>query len=158
MSCLLTEMDGLEQSKDILVMAATNRPELLDSAILRPGRLDLLLFVGPPDQESRFQILQIQTKETPLDEDVDLTMIAKETELFSGVQTVTLHRVLIVVAGSELGALCSEATMCSLRENIDGASKVGMKHFEQALSGIETAISIETIEMYKKWGQRNKKL
>ena len=77
-------MDGLEQVKSILTVAATNRPEVLDSAILRPGRLDLLLFVGPPDAASRQQILEMLTKETPLDNSVDFVSIVRQTENFSG--------------------------------------------------------------------------
>ena len=84
MSCLLTEMDGLEQTKDILVIAATNRPSGMDAAILRPGRLDILLFVGPPDRESRQEILKRLTRNTPLNDDVDLDVIANKTDLFSG--------------------------------------------------------------------------
>ena len=84
LTCLLTEMDGLEKTTDILVIAATNRPDALDAAILRPGRLDLLLYVGLPDEPSRLQILEIMTGNTPLDSNVDLSCIASETENFSG--------------------------------------------------------------------------
>lgn len=74
---LLNEMDGIEQLADVLVVAATNRPDVLDPALLRPGRLDRLLYVGPPDYEARLQILQIRAKKMSLADDVQLPLLAQ---------------------------------------------------------------------------------
>lgn len=85
LSTLLTEMDGLETSSGLLVIAATNRPGCLDHAFIRPGRLDARLFVPPPDLDGRHQILQIHTKDMPLSNDVDLLDIAEKTDFFTGI-------------------------------------------------------------------------
>lgn len=100
---LLTEMDGMSttQSPLVLVMAATNRPDILDSALLRPGRFDRQIKVDLPDKEGRLHILKIQTKGKPLKSDVDLEHIAKETYSFSGAQ---------------LEALVNEAAIIALRQ------------------------------------------
>lgn len=84
LSTLLTEMDGLELASGLLVIAATNRPERLDPAFIRPGRLDILQYVPPPDRDGRLQILKIHTRKMPLADDVDLQILASTTELFTG--------------------------------------------------------------------------
>jgi len=81
---LLTEMDGLEIHKDVVVIAATNRPNLLDPAIIRPGRFDRLVYLGTPDRRGRLKIFKIHTKNTPLCKDVDLENLADITEGYVG--------------------------------------------------------------------------
>ena len=83
-SQMLTELDGLEVLTNIVVIAATNRPDIIDSALLRPGRFDRLLYVPPPDEQSRIQILQIHTKKKPLGKDVKLEELASQMEGYTG--------------------------------------------------------------------------
>ena len=131
---ILAEMDGLEDLKDILVIGATNRPDMLDPALLRPGRFDRILLVNAPEEEGRLQILNVHTKKMPLAKDVNLKDIAKKT---------------IGYTGADLEALAREAAMLSLRESID-AKIVSKKHFEEASKKIKPSVSKPTIEVYKK--------
>ncbi|MGC9097128.1 MAG: ATP-binding protein, partial [Infirmifilum sp.] len=83
-SQLLTEMDGLERLEGVVVIAATNRPDIIDPALLRPGRFDRLIYVPPPDEKARLEIFKVHTKRMPLAEDVDLAELAKRTEGYTG--------------------------------------------------------------------------
>jgi transitional endoplasmic reticulum ATPase len=128
---LLTEMDGLEDLDDVVVIAATNRPDMLDPALLRPGRLDRLILVPAPDQEARKGILEVHTKEMPL-KDVDLDYIASITDGFSG---------------ADLAGLVREAGMNAMRE---GIKVVEMRHFSYALEEIQPSISEDMVHEYDK--------
>jgi len=139
-SQLLVEISGLEELHDVVVIAATNRPDMLDPALLRPGRFDRQILVPQPDEEARLKILQIKTKNMPLKR-VDLKKIAKQTENFSG---------------ADLEALCREAAMFALREN-KKAKEVTMKHFEKALKKITPSLNEKLIEFYKKFEERFKR-
>ena len=99
-SQMLTEMDGLEPMNDVVVIAATNRPDMIDPALLRPGRFDKSIFVGPPDKESRRSIFGIHTRGKPLDADVDLDALADRTE---------------GCTGADISAICNEAVMTAVR-------------------------------------------
>ncbi|MCD6483154.1 MAG: CDC48 family AAA ATPase [Candidatus Aenigmarchaeota archaeon] len=138
---LLTEMSGIQDMKGVVVIAATNRPDILDPALLRPGRFDRLIFVPPPDEKGRLEILKIHTRNMPLDKDVDLKKLAKETEGYTG---------------ADIEALVREAAMNALRENID-AKVVKIKHFLQAMEKIKPSISKELVEYYKRFEERSKK-
>lgn len=113
LSTLLNEMDGIENTQDLLVVAATNRPDMIDSALLRPGRLDHLLYVPPPDFIARIEIFKVHTKNSPLDKDVNLEELAKLTENYTG---------------AEIQALCREAAFVALREDIN--QKFIVKYFK----------------------------
>ena len=141
-SQLLTEMSGIEELKGIVVMAATNRPDIVDPALLRPGRFDKLVLVPPPNEKGRLEILKVHTKNMPLAKDVNLQEIARKTEGFSG---------------ADLEALCKEAAMSALRESLK-AKNVSKKHFEEALKKIKASITKETIEFYEKFVERHKKV
>ncbi|NIU38997.1 AAA family ATPase, partial [Candidatus Bathyarchaeota archaeon] len=82
-SQLLTEMDGIITLEDVVVIAATNRPDIVDPAILRPGRFDRLIYVPEPDQKTRLEIFKIYTKDMPLTKDVDLSQLATTTKSYS---------------------------------------------------------------------------
>jgi transitional endoplasmic reticulum ATPase len=145
-SQLLTEMDGLEELRGVVVIAATNRPDIIDPALLRPGRFDKLLYVPPPDIEARKEILKIHLKKKPLAEDVDIEDIARRTEGYTG---------------ADLAAVCNTAVMLAIREHIMGNKnpdeakknvkniKVCRRHFEEALRKVKP-ISQKELEMYKK--------
>ncbi len=121
---LLAEMDGIQNLKDIVVIAATNRVDILDSALLRPGRFDKLVFIPAPDEKTRFEILKVHTKKMPITKDVKLPELAKRTEGYSG---------------ADLEGLCREAGMNSLRESIN-AKEVSMKHFDKALGALRATL------------------
>jgi len=131
---LLSDMDGLEDLKDILIVATTNRPDLLDPAILRPGRFDKILLINAPSEKGRKMILDIHTVKTPLAKDVIISELAKQTEGYTG---------------ADLEALVREAAMLALRESVD-AVEVWKKHFDEALKKVKPSVSKSTIETYKK--------
>ncbi|KAI3720172.1 hypothetical protein L6452_21085 [Arctium lappa] len=132
LSTLLTEMDGLEEAKGILVLAATNRPHAIDAALMRPGRFDLVLYVPPPDLEARYEILRVHTRGMKVGNDVDLRQLAEETEHFTG---------------AELEGLCREAGIVALREDIT-ASIVHARHFQTVKSSLKPALTKQEIDSY----------
>ncbi|GIU68303.1 MAG: ATPase [Candidatus Pacearchaeota archaeon] len=131
---MLAEMDGLEDLTNVLVIGATNRPDMLDPALLRPGRFDKVLLVGAPEETGRLAILKIHTRGMPLAKDVNLEEIAKKTEGYTG---------------ADLEALAREAAMIALRENKE-AKYVSKKHFEEALNRVKPSVSKSLLEVYKK--------
>ena len=131
---MLAEMDGIEDMKGVIVVAATNRPDLLDSALLRPGRFDRILLVDIPDKESRKKILEIHTKNIPLDKSVKMDILLKKTEEF---------------VGADIESLAREAAMTALRRNMD-AKTVSMKDFDEALKRVKPSVSDNTAQRYKK--------
>jgi len=134
-SQLLTEIDGITGLENVVVIAATNRPDLVDPALLRPGRLEKLIYVPPPDEKGRLDILKIHTRHVPLAEDIDLREIAKMTNGYTG---------------ADLAALVREATLAALREDLK-ATKVRFKHFEQALSKVRPSVTKYMIDFYGRW-------
>jgi transitional endoplasmic reticulum ATPase len=131
---LLAEMDGLEDMKEVLVIGATNRPDMLDSALLRPGRFDKILLVNVPDEEGRNNILKVHTKNMPLASDVSLKELAKKTEGFTG---------------ADVESLVRESAMLALRENIN-AKLVRRKHFKEALEKVGPSVTKQSADIYKK--------
>jgi transitional endoplasmic reticulum ATPase len=140
-SQLLTEMSGLEELRGVVVIAATNRPDIVDPALLRPGRFDRQIIIPAPDLESRLQIFKVHTKGMPL-KTVDLKPLAKMTEGFSG---------------ADIEAVCREAAMNALRENIK-AKEVRMKHFEDVLKKFTPSISKDVVTHYEKFIERQRKV
>ena len=118
---LLTEIDGLEELQDVAVIAATNRVDILDPALTRPGRFDRHVKVDDPDEEARISIFKVHTKDMPLAEDVDLEVLAKRTHGF---------------VGADIEAVCREAVMLTLRENIK-SDEVDMKRFKDAIKKVK---------------------
>ncbi|MEM0379882.1 MAG: CDC48 family AAA ATPase [Desulfurococcaceae archaeon] len=134
-SQLLTEMDGIQRLENVVVIAATNRPDIVDPALLRPGRFDKLIYIPPPDQNARLEILKIHTRTLPLSENVDLYELASRTEGYSG---------------ADLEALVREAVMIALREDIN-TSIVDIKHFNKAFEYIKPSITQDMINYYLNW-------
>ena len=144
-SQFLTEIDGLEILTNVVVIGATNRPDIIDPALLRPGRFDRILYVPPPDRESRVQIIKIHTKKKPLAEDVNIEELADKTDGYTG---------------ADIASLSSAAVMLALREHItkypDSKEaekqtkdlKINMKHFEDAMKKIRP-LSKQEVDMYK---------
>ena len=143
-SQLLTEMDGLSALHDVVVIAATNRPDIIDPALLRPGRFDKSIYIGTPDRESRKKIFEIHTKSKPLAEDVDLEELAKDTDGYTG---------------ADISAVCNEAVMIAVRKLVESgkmptdeeisACKVEMGHFKIAIEKIGPKVRKE-LSMYSK--------
>jgi transitional endoplasmic reticulum ATPase len=131
---LLSEMDGIEDLSNVVVIAATNRPDMLDSALLRPGRFDRILLVGSPDKKGRENILKIHTKNMPFEKDVDIEKIIEQTEGY---------------VGADIESLVREAAMLALRDNID-AKKVSMKYFEEAIKKVGASVTKSDMDRYRK--------
>ncbi|MHA1943262.1 MAG: CDC48 family AAA ATPase [Candidatus Thorarchaeota archaeon] len=138
-SQLLTEMDGLESMKDIVVIAATNRPDLIDKALLRTGRFDRFVYVDAPDAKSRKAIFEIYTEGMPLDENV-MKQISKLVDLTEN------------YVGGDIEAICREAGMRALRENMD-TEKVAWKHFEDAIESVHSSVTKEMLDRYRQMNQ-----
>ncbi len=131
---ILVEMDGIENRKGIVIIASTNRPDIVDPAFLRPGRFDRLIFVEAPDNDARLKILNVHTISMPLAEDVSLKKIAQITEGYSG---------------ADLENVCREAGMQAIREKMEKIDKIENKHFEFALSKIKSTLPKNIIERYE---------
>lgn len=130
---LLAEMDGIEELHDVVVVAATNRPDMLDSALLRPGRFDRIIGIYAPNKTEREEIFKIHTRNMPLAKDVNIKLMAEKTEGCSG---------------ADIEAICKEAGMLALREKIE-AKEVKKKHFDAAMKKIGASITEDTIKRYK---------
>jgi transitional endoplasmic reticulum ATPase len=141
-SQILTELDGLEELKEVVVIGATNRLDMVDPALLRPGRFDKLLNVPVPDLEARKEILKIHLKNKPLTKDVSVDQLAEKTEGYSG---------------ADLAALCNTASMLVIKEHIAKSKtiekakeklkglKISMKDFEKTLEKMKTS-SIQSLQ------------
>ncbi len=131
---LLTELDGLEPLKEIVVVAATNRPDIIDPALLRSGRFDRIVLVGQSTYAGRKDIFRIHTENIPLDHDVTVDDLATITDGF---------------VGADIEAVCREAVMLALRDNFE-TEKVGMKYFREALNKVRPTLSENLMEYYEK--------
>jgi transitional endoplasmic reticulum ATPase len=130
---LLAEMDGIEDLTNVIVIGATNRPDILDPALMRPGRFDRIVYVTVPDKAGRLQILKIHTKNMPLDKSVNIEKLSDELEGYTG---------------ADIEALAREAAMLALRENID-TKKVTKKHFEKAMEKVQPSVSKNDQQRYQ---------
>ena len=145
-SQILTELDGLESLNSVMVIAATNRPDIIDPALLRPGRFDRLIEIGLPDEQARQQILKIHMAKKPLADDVKVEELAKLTDKYSG---------------ADLGAVVNEAVMLAIREYVQSGAckiddktcdyKVEKKHFDEALKLVKPTAS--EMDLYKKFAK-----
>lgn len=149
-SQLLTELDGLEELEDVVVIATSNRPDLIDSALLRPGRLDRHVHVPVPDADAREAIFEVHTRDKPLADGIDLADLARRTEGY---------------VGADVEAVTREAAMAATREfigsvdpeDLDGSVgnvRIESEHFEQALDEVTPSVTAETRERYEEIEQR----
>lgn len=138
LSTLLTEMDGMELATGVLVLAATNRPDQIDTALLRPGRFDVLLYVPPPDRAGRLQALQVFTLKMPLADDVDLSALADITDFYTG---------------AELQHICDEAALAFIREQPDGSGQILQRHLMHAVATTKPVLNAQLLEQYESWGK-----
>ncbi|WP_137862873.1 MULTISPECIES: CDC48 family AAA ATPase [unclassified Sphingomonas] len=137
---ILSEMDGLEELQSVVVIGATNRPNLIDPALLRPGRFDELIYVGVPDAAGRERILKIQTERMPLAADVDLQSVAGQTERYTG---------------ADLEDVVRRAGLIALRQSLD-TREVTMAHFDEALADSRATVTPEMEDEYQAMSGRLK--
>ncbi len=131
---LLAELDGIQNLKNVVVLGATNRVDLIDPALLRPGRFDRVIYVPPPDKKARYEILKIHTRNVPLGTDVDLEKIAELTEGYSG---------------ADLEALVREAVMMALRESFS-VRPVENRYFIEAMKVVKPSLTSEIVNKYER--------
>ncbi len=131
---LLTSIDGLESMEGVVVIGATNRPDIIDPGLLRPGRFDRLVLIHAPDKKARLEIFKIHTKGMPLDKDVKLEELAEICDKYSG---------------ADIEALCREAAMIAIRGD-EKAKKVNRKHFDGAMENVRASITPNIIKFYEK--------
>jgi transitional endoplasmic reticulum ATPase len=139
-SMILTEMSGLEDLHNVVVIAATNRPDIIDPALLRPGRFDRQILVPAPDEKARLEVLKIHTRNMPLEKLVKVERLARDTDGYSG---------------ADLEALAREAGIFALRKNFK-AKAVGVADFKEAMNQVRPSISPELVKFYDKISDRIK--
>lgn len=138
LTSLLNEMDGVQELVGVTIIAATNRPDVIDSALMRPGRLDRILYVGPPDQDGREEILKIRTRKMSVESDLDLHTIAAMTDGCSG---------------AEISSLCQEAALLTMQKDIN-APFIPQSAFVAAAGAIQKQITPDVIKKYQQWRDR----
>jgi transitional endoplasmic reticulum ATPase len=141
-SQLLTEIDGIATLEDVVVLAATNRPDIVDPAVLRPGRFDRLIYVPEPDEEARYRIFQIHTRDMPLAKDTNLKELARIAKGYSG---------------ADIESICREAAMISLRRDIN-SKEVTLSDFQEAMKKIGPSISPDMENWYKSFMKQVRKV
>jgi transitional endoplasmic reticulum ATPase len=164
---ILTEMDGMNQKKNVFIIGATNRPDQIDGALLRPGRLDQLIYIPLPDEQSRLSILKANLKKSPVAPDVDLNFLSRSTHGFSG---------------ADLTEICQRAAKLAIRESIeadirrarekqaaaeasgtdakmeeddeeDPVPEITREHFEEAMKYARRSVSDQDIRRYEMFSQ-----
>ncbi|KAI7793838.1 ribosome biogenesis protein SPATA5 [Triplophysa rosa] len=140
MAQLLIEMDGIEQLKNVTILAATNRPDVIDKALMRPGRLDRIIFVPLPDAATRREIFTLQFRNMPIHPSVHLEELVNRTERYSG---------------AEITAVCREAALAALQENIR-AEHVSVRHFHAALDAVKPRIPESLLQSYITYQQEHR--
>jgi transitional endoplasmic reticulum ATPase len=140
LSQFLTELDGFDSKDMVFVLGATNRPDLLDPAVLRTGRFDKIILILPPNEAERFEIFKIYTKRMKISEDVDLQQLAKITNWYTG---------------ADIKSICREAALFAIREKDD---KVRMKHFLEAVKKVRPSTNEAMVNYYLDWYNRSRQL
>eukprot|EP00039_Didymoeca_costata_P013626 m.210608 g.210608 ORF g.210608 m.210608 type:complete len:820 (+) comp15824_c0_seq3:338-2797(+) len=139
---LLAEMDGVEELKNVIVLAATNRPDLVDPALLRPGRIDRIIYIGLPDLPSRKRIFEIQFEKMAFEKTLDPQLFAERTEGYSG---------------ADIVAVCREAGMIAVSEDPQNASEIRASHLDKALKSVTASTPQELLEFYNKYQEEQRK-
>lgn len=132
---LLTEMDGVNALTNVTIVAATNRPDLIDKAIMRPGRLDRIVYVRLPDATTRYEIFRIKLSKMPLNDDVNIDLLVQRTDGYSG---------------AEIQAICQEAAMYALEDDLN-VEKIAWKYFDKAITNVKPRTSPELLKLYESY-------
>jgi transitional endoplasmic reticulum ATPase len=130
---ILTELDGLQELNDVIIIGATNRPDIVDTALLRPGRFDRIVLVGVPDKKSREKIFEVHTKHMPLAKDVKISELVDLTEGY---------------VGADIESVCREAAILSLRKDIK-SKEVSLEYFKEALNKVRPSVNKEIEKAYE---------
>jgi len=145
-------MDGIAPLKNVVVIAATNRPDIIDPALLRPGRFDRLVYVPPPDETARFEILKVHTRKLKVSDEIKANDFSYLKNLAARTEGYT---------GADLASLVREAAMLALRESVEQklehAKPVEKKHFEEALKIVKPSLTKFDIEKYEKLSEEIKR-
>lgn len=136
---LLTELDGVEKLQYVTVVAATNRPDMIDKALLRPGRIDRIMYVPLPDRTTREEIFRIHLKKMPIADDIDIKNLAEMTENYSG---------------AEVSAICQEAAMFAMQEDIS-IDQIQQRHFQKSLEVVKPRITDALLQFYANYEQES---
>ncbi|AGJ63259.1 ATPases of the AAA+ class [Sulfolobus islandicus LAL14/1] len=164
---LLAEMDGIEKLENVVVIAATNRPDILDPALLRPGRFEKLIYVPPPDRRARIEILKVHTRNIVLGEDISLEDVAEKTEGYTGADLAALVREATMRAIRESMKICIEKTNESCKSTdteckdktmkecmkVNGV-KVSLRHFEEAMRKVKPSVTQDMLQFYQNWVEK----
>lgn len=132
---ILTEIDGVNVLKNVIIIAATNRPDLIDKALMRPGRLDRIIYVKLPNAETRAEIFKIKLAPIPIDDDVNIETLVEKTDGYSG---------------AEIEAVCKEAALKALEDSFD-VQQIGMKYFYKALDVVKPRTSPDLLQLYSEY-------
>lgn len=135
---ILTEIDGVNVLKNVIIVAATNRPDLIDKALMRPGRLDRIVYVQLPDAETRSEIFRIKLKAIPLSEDVNIKELVIKSEGYSG---------------AEIEAVCKEAALKALEDSFE-TEKISMIYFHKAFELVKPRTSSDLLQLYHDYENR----
>ncbi|MEM3680370.1 MAG: AAA family ATPase, partial [Metallosphaera sp.] len=171
---LLSEMDGIVPLSKVVVIAATNRPDIIDPGLLRPGRFDRLIYVPPPDKQARLEILKVHTKSVPLAPDVDLNALADKTEGYTGADLEALVREATMISLRQIYSNCSGvtereckavkgdgATECynkTMKECIESNTpKVSAQNFDEAMKIVTPSLTKAQIDRYEKMAKELKR-
>ncbi|WP_062368165.1 CDC48 family AAA ATPase [Sulfolobus acidocaldarius] len=166
---LLAEMDGIVPLNKVVIIAATNRPDILDPALLRPGRFDRLIYVPPPDKTARFEILKVHTKNVPLAEDVSLEDIAEKAEGYTGADLEALVREATINAMRSIYSMCDKQSRDECKGNMEcyqkhikecmnkTSFKVSKEDFEKALNVVKASLTQADIQRYERFSKELKR-
>lgn len=135
---ILTEIDGVNVLRNVIIVAATNRPDLIDRALMRPGRLDRIVYVQLPNAETRTEIFKIKLSKIPIADDVEIEKLVAGTDGYSG---------------AEIEAVCKEAALKALEDSFD-IQQIEMKYFEKALNVVKPRTSPELLQLYSDYEKR----
>ncbi|WP_457751744.1 CDC48 family AAA ATPase [Thermococcus sp.] len=153
---LLTEMDGIERNSGVVVIAATNRPDILDPALLRPGRFDRMILVPAPDERARFEIFKVHTRRVPLAPDVDLRELAKKTEGYSGADIEALVREAALIAMRRIMASLPAEVVEEESEEFLEKLRVSKVDFEKAMKKVKPSITPYMVDYYRSFEEQRK--
>ncbi len=145
-SQLLTELDGLEVLRNVVVIAATNRPDIVDPALLRAGRFDRMLYIAPPDRKSRFEIIRIHTNKVPLADDVDVERLSDRTDGYTGADIASIIQAAVILAMRE--HIAKYSSPMEAEDHADEL-KVHLRHIEEAMKKIRP-LSTQELDWYKR--------
>ncbi len=161
---MLAEMDGIEKLDNVVIIAATNRPDILDPALLRPGRFEKLIYVPPPDKNARYEILRVHTRKVVLNDDVNLEELSEKTDGYTGADLAALVREAAMIAIREgmRGCITKVSELCpsddrdcrdtKMKECMSGASiKIEMRHFEEAMRKVKPSVTQDMAQFYQNW-------